>query len=91
MGDLKIARGHVDDIASMMRAASRSFDEHSVAAGGGAFGAADVEGAWSTAARAQNDMVDWLVDSSATLAAFAHDSSVTLTDADAKLSRELGR
>jgi hypothetical protein len=36
-------------------------------------------------------MVDWLVDSSATLAAFAHDSSVTLTNADAVLSRELGK
>jgi hypothetical protein len=91
MGDLKVVRGHVDDIASTMRAASRAFDEHGGTKGSGSFGAAEVESAWSTAARAQDDMVDWLVNSSATLAAFAHDSSVTLTNADAALSRELGK
>lgn len=86
MVKLQVSYDALEDVGSRMSAAAERFAGDALPTGGGTFGAAEVEHAFSTLRTMQASMTTWLGDTATTLGKYATDTASAFANADRALA-----
>jgi hypothetical protein len=86
MVTLTVSYDVLDQVSERMHAAAQAFTDGSISGSSGAFGATEVDQAFTTMRAMQQQMAQWLSDSAMTLSIYAHDTKSLFQDADQDLA-----